>query len=127
MTTLEEPLTTLRELIANRRSELDLSFRAAAEKSAVGTGPARRLLVSHSTLARLEAGGGQGTKINDDTLQGVALALDLPLSKVREAAGAPAPHEEFRLPKKASQLTDAERKAILSMVDALLAHHKDDG
>jgi hypothetical protein len=98
-------------------AELDLSFRRAAARSGG--------LVSHATLNNIVLGRHSG-HFDDETLRGVALALDLAQSKVREAAGEDRQTpSEFRLPKKANRLTPAERAAILKMVDALLDAHSD--
>lgn len=105
-------MTPLQELVVNRMNELGLSFRGVAQRSGG--------LVSHGTVNNIALGRHSGV-FDDDTLRGVALGLDLPLSKVREAAGRQRDQpSEFRLPKKANQLSPADRKAILAMVDALL-------
>lgn len=105
-------MTPLQELIVTRMAELDLSFRGASARSGG--------LVSHGTLNAITLGRHSG-HFDDETLRGIALALDLPQSKVREAAGMdPRTPTEFRLPKKANRLSPSERKAILAMVDALL-------
>lgn len=105
-------MTPLQEMLVNRMSELDLSFRGAAARSGG--------LVSHGTLNNIALGRHSGN-YDDDTLRGIALAVDVPLSRVRDAAGLDRQSPtEFRLPKKASRLTPAQRKAILTMVDALL-------
>ena len=108
-------MTPLQTLIVTRMAELGLSYRSAAARSAG--------LVSHSTLNNIVLGTHGGT-FDDETLHGIALAMDLPQSRVRDAAGASkeAP-TEFRLPKKANKLSPTERRTILAMVDALLQHH----
>ena len=105
-------MTPLQEMVVGRMAELGLSFRGAAARSGG--------LVSHGTLNTIALGRHSG-HYDDETLRGVALALDLPLTKVREAAGLDRQSPtEFRLPKKANRLSPAQRKAILTMVDALL-------
>lgn len=113
-------MTPLQELIVNRMNELDLSFRAAEQRSMAGGRP----LVSRATLNKIALGRHRGV-FDDDTLHGIALALDLSQSVVRAAAGEPAGQTEFRLPKKANRLTAGERAAILKMVDALLDVHSE--
>lgn len=110
-------MTPLQELVLNRMSELDLSFREAAAK----TGG----IMSHATLNKVALGLHSGNYA-EDTLRGIALALDLPQSEVRKAAGLPptAP-SEFRLPAKANKLGPKDRKAILMMVEALLDEGED--
>ena len=109
-------MTPLQELVVNRMAELGLSFRRAADKSGG--------MVSHSTLSNI-ALGAHGGKFEPDTLPGIALALDLPLSKVETAAGGreSAP-PVFKLPKEANYLTASERRAVEVMVRALLEGHK---
>lgn len=97
----------------NRLAELDLSYRRAADRSGG--------LVGYATLNNIVLGVRQPVHYNEDTLRGISLALDVPLSRVREAAGeVPKTPTEFRLPKRASRLSPKQRRAILSMVDALL-------
>lgn len=103
----------MQELVANRLAELDLSYRRAAAKAGG--------LVSHSTLNQIVLGRVQFENRQEEVLRGIALAIDVPLSKVLEAAGEPPKlPTEFRLPKKANKLTPKQRKAILTMLDALL-------
>lgn len=110
-------MTPLQELLVNRRAELGRSYREAADKAGG--------LVSHGTLYNVERGIHR-TKFTDDVLRGIALAYDLPLTQVQAAVGdARVASTEFRLPKKADQLTAADRRALLVMVDALLAAHQD--
>lgn len=103
---------TLQRLVANRLAELDLTFRAASRKSGG--------LVSHASLNNIALGKHTGG-ISDDVARGIALAIDVPLSEVLEAAGKSGVEPtEFRLPKRASQLTPAQRRLVLNMVNALL-------
>ena len=110
-------MTPLQTLVLTRMAELGLSFRTAAARSGGN--------VSHSTLNNIVLGK-HGGQFDDETLHGIALALDLPQSRVREAVGATrdAP-TEFRLPRKANKLSPAERRAVLTLVDALLEHHSE--
>lgn len=101
----------LQRLVANRLAELELTYRAAAARSGG--------LVSHSTLHNITKG--RVGRMEDDTLRGIALAIDVPVSQVRDAAGRAAGSEtEFRLPKKANLLTDSQRRAVIRMVNAML-------
>lgn len=110
-------MTPLQSLITDRLAELRLSYREAAEKSGG--------LVSFGTLNQL-ALGTRGPQISEQRLRGIALALDVSIEKVREAAAASRSTSgtEFRLPAKASELDPRERKAVLAMVDAFLAGKK---
>jgi len=112
-------MNPLQKLVADRLAELDLSYRRAAARSGG--------LVSHATLNQLVLGRETVTGKSHKTLQGIALAIDLPLSVVAEAAGqTPKEPTEFRLPKKANKLSPKQRRAILAMVNALLDEQESD-
>lgn len=102
---------TLAELVAAKRGELGLSYRQAAERS--------QGLISHSRLAAIENGEDRG--VSDALLRGISTALDLPISRVRKAAGAPPTDRPFTLPARANRLTPRERRLVLNLVDTLLA------
>ncbi len=77
--------------------------------------------VSYETL-RLLARGDHSGKLTDDTVDGLALALDVPRSRVLAAMGRQMGQSlpPFTLPDRAHQLTRSQRKAVLSVVDAIL-------
>lgn len=104
----------LRALVRQRLGELGLSYEAAAARSSG--------LVSHGTLHRLVSGAHHG-RLREGTIQGVALALDLPHSTVRAALPAdPEPRvRPFVLPPRADRLDSRERRRVLDYVDRLLA------
>jgi hypothetical protein len=104
----------LQVLVRARLVELGLSYEGAAARSSK--------LVSHGTLHKLAAGRHQG-RLREGTIQGVALALDLPQSTVRGAIPAAVePHERpFVLPPRAAQLTSRDRRRVLDYIDRLLA------
>jgi hypothetical protein len=116
-------MTPLEQLVTNRLAELGddrgpLSFRRAAERSGG--------LVSHQMLQFIATGRGS-EQYSERVLKGIALAIDVPLSKVQEAA-AETPHmREFRLPEKSANLTAKDRRAVEAMVNALLDAHDRQG
>ncbi|MFC6006473.1 hypothetical protein [Angustibacter luteus] len=75
--------------------------------------------VSYETLRLLKLGQHSGA-ISAEVAEGLALALDVPLTTVLEVAGQRIPLGPFVLPKRAETLTKAERAAVLSVVDAIL-------
>lgn len=99
---------SLPQLIRGRREELGLSLRRLGQLSGV----------SYSTIANIELG--KTRHPGDDILRGLALGLDKPLSELRRAADLPPAATEFRLPPKAKNLTQKQRRAILAMVEAFL-------
>lgn len=119
-------MTPLEKLVNDRLTELGdrsgpLSFRRAAERA--GRDRSGRLLISHQML-QLIANGKGSKRYSPRVLQGVALAIDVPLSQVLEAAEQEPRETEFRLPKKAAKLTQADRKAVEALVNALLDAHE---
>ena len=110
-------MNTLKELLLNRKAELDLSFRGLAARSAG--------LVSHSTLHEI-ANDKHSMVFNPETLQGIALSIGVSQEAVRDAAGyARDVPTKFRLSPRADKLTDPERRAVESLVTALLTLHKE--
>jgi transcriptional regulator with XRE-family HTH domain len=108
----DDAVNPLQRLVRERRAELGLSLREAAEQSRGG--------VSAATISIMERGEHSGVA-SDRTLRGLSRALKLPLGEVREAAGKSAKEPvEFRLPKEADRLTDQQRRVVLKMVEALL-------
>jgi hypothetical protein len=102
----------LQQLVKDRMAELDLSFREAARRSGGK--------VSSSTLNNI-AIGRQGKHLDDSTLQGIALALDVSQSKVRAVAGtSPDKPVPIRWPKDVDRLTDRQRRAVLDVITAFL-------
>jgi hypothetical protein len=110
-------VTPLQELVVGRMADLNLSFRKAAERSGGR--------VSAATLNAI-ALGRHGGNLDGEVSEGIALALGVKSAAVRRAADeGSAGGAEFVLPRKAAKLSPKERKAILLMVDALLASHED--
>jgi transcriptional regulator with XRE-family HTH domain len=109
-------MTTLAELVASERIRQGLSLRQVADRSGG--------LITSSTVHAIERGDRES--FEEDTLDGLAKAFDLPIDKVRRAAGVRRPDtdEPFLLPKRAQRLNRRERQVVLDMVDALLEAKK---
>lgn len=105
-------MEALRQLILAELDRQGLSYREAAARS--------KGLISYSTLNVIATGSHAG-EISDRTLSGIALALDIPVRKVRQAYGRTAVEPaEFTLPDRSKHLSPKQRKAVLSMIDAFL-------
>ena len=104
-------------LVRQRLRELGLSYEAAAARSSG--------LVSHGTLHQL-ASGAHGGRLREGTIQGVALALDLPQSTVRAALPRDVEprRKPFVLPPRADQLDARQRRRVLDYVDRLLTKRR---
>jgi transcriptional regulator with XRE-family HTH domain len=106
---------SLGELIAARRRELELSLRQVDERTA-----SHGCRVSYSTLHDIETQ--QRNTLSDPMLVSIAAALNMPLAQLRQAAGkTPRQPPPFQLPARAVELNARERRAVLAVVDALLA------
>jgi hypothetical protein len=106
----------LQQLVQDRLREMGdrrgpLSTRQAAARSGGK--------VSYETL-RLIVSGRHSGNIGEEVAEGLALALDVPLSRIYTAAARRAPLGRFELPRRADRLNRSEREVILSVVDAIL-------
>lgn len=112
----------LQELVERRLRELgDHRGPMPTRKAAARSGGK----VSYETLRLIKLGQHSGS-INEDTAEGIALALDLPLEVVLTLAGRRIPQGSFELPKRAETLTKSERAVVLSVVDAILGAAEQD-
>lgn len=108
-------MTPMQKLVSERIAALGLSYRQAAERA--------NGLLSHTTIQRIANGESAGSW-SAKTLRGLSLALDVPLSEVEKAAGAPAQGTKFRVPPEWDRLSASERAAVKAVADALLKAHK---
>lgn len=77
--------------------------------------------IHHATVARYMRGEHPNPpKI--EALEAIALGLGVPLSILEQAAAKPFTQEPFKLPRKADTLNDAERAAILHLIDVMVAN-----
>ena len=109
-------VSDLQQLVESRLRELGdhrgpLSTRQAAARAGGK--------VSYETLRLIRTGRHSGS-ISQDVAEGLALALDVPLTRVLAVAGRRIPQGPFVLPKRAEALTKSERSVVLSVVDAIL-------
>lgn len=111
-------LPAMQKLVSDRYHELGLSFRELAAKTEDDDGELR---VSHGTLSNIYRGHHKWT-FSARTLEGIAIALDLPLSKIQSAAGhSTEPRQSlFRLPTRLNRLSPRHRKVVVRFADALL-------
>lgn len=109
-----DDVTDLRTLVERRLTDLGLSARAAAAKSGDK--------VSRGTIDAIRSGRHSGEH-EDSTVEGLALALDVPRSTILRALNWQ--HEiglpPFAAPGTWNRLQAPERKALRAVGDALLA------
>lgn len=106
----------LQDLVIQRLYDLGsegkpMSARTAAARS--------RGLVSNDTLSRIARGTHTGS-ITDRTLQGIAHALDVPLTDVYAAAKIPRPQSRWTMPTRLDRLDPAQRQIVEDVAGALL-------
>lgn len=110
----------LQDLVLRRLAELGvpgapMSVRAAAERA--------RGLVSYEVLRQIARGEHSGN-ITDRTAEGIALALDVPVSVVYQAANVPRPLTRWQLPAKFDRLDPGQRRLVEDVAGALLAAYE---
>lgn len=63
-------------------------------------------------------------RIEEKTVEGLALALDVPASRVYETASVPRPQSRWEWPARFDRLTLPERRAVENMAAALLGAYE---
>lgn len=116
MTESEPSMDPLRWLVITRLQELGtkdhpMSPRAAAERA--------NGAISHSTLYNIAQGRHTG-RITDKVARGLAAALDMPIERVYEAAGASQPQTRWTLPEKFDRVALEHRGMFEDLVAAFL-------
>jgi hypothetical protein len=91
--------------------DLGLSIRGASERSRDG--------LSYETMRNIARGRHSG-RISDRRAQGLATALDVPLSRIYEAARVPRPMSTWKWPKRFDRLLPAQRRQVEEFAAALL-------
>jgi hypothetical protein len=112
-------VTDLRQLVLRRLAELDprpgksLSHRDAAARSGGR--------ISHATIGNITSGR-HGGKLDDKTVEGLALALDLPRSEILRATyrSSQVVVRPFEAPESWQKLTHAQRKVVIAVGNGLL-------
>lgn len=113
----DEGPSALQDLILTRLQQLGdrhgpMSAREAARR-ADG-------LVSYETLRVLARNGKHTGRITDRTAEGLSRALQVPVEKVYEAAGVPAPSGRWEWPERFARLAPTQRSLVEDVAAALL-------
>lgn len=111
-----DSMSRLGRLVRDRLAELGtgdqpLSYRAAAERS--------RSMVSHELIRQIANNKHTG-RITDTTAEGLATALELPVSLIYLAAETPRPLSKWVWPERFDHLDESERRAVESFAAAIL-------
>ncbi|HET8615478.1 MAG TPA: hypothetical protein VFL94_08135 [Actinomycetales bacterium] len=118
--------SNLQELVDRRLSELGGSRGPMSTRQAAARSDGK---VSYETLRLIKIGQHSGS-ISQEVAEGIAQALEVPVTDVLKLAGRRIPQGPFVLPRRAETLTKSERAVVLSVVDAILdaaAQEREDG
>ena len=116
-----DPVERLSDLILKRLDELGdetgpMSAREAARRA--------EGLVSYETLRNLARGVRHTGRITDRVAEGLARALQVPVSRVYAAAGVQQPGQRWILPPKLDRLPTEQRRLIEDLASALLESYE---
>lgn len=116
MTEREPVADQLQHLVLTRLAELGTPGKPMSAREA-----ARRAngAVSYDTLYQI-ANGKHSGRLTDPVAEGIASALDVPVSRVYDAAGAPRPQGRWLLPERFDRLSTEQRRLIEDFCAALL-------
>lgn len=106
----------LQHLVLTRLAELGergkpMSARAAAKRS--------HGAVSYDTIYQIANGKHTG-RLTDSVAEGIAAALEVPVARVYDAAGAPRPSGRWLLPERFDRLNTEQRRLVEELCAALL-------
>lgn len=115
-------VTDLRQLVLRQLAVLGDGTKPISHREAAARSGGK---VSHATIGNI-AGGRHSGNIDDKTIDGLALGLDLKPSEIRAAirrshvaAGKP-----FEVPERWQRLTHVQRKLVIALGDGLLAAYE---
>lgn len=116
----ERKLNELQDLVLRRLAELGepgspMSIRRATERA--------RGLASYETFRKI-AHGNHSNRIDDRTAEGLALALDVPVQQVYDAAKLPRPQSRWQWPARFDRLDPAQRRLVEDLAGALLESYE---
>jgi hypothetical protein len=106
----------LQELVDRRLTELGSARGPMSTRQAAARSGGK---VSYETLRLIKIGQHSGS-ISQEVAEGIAEALEVPVTDVLHLAGRRIPQGPFVLPRRAETLTKSERAVVLSVVDAIL-------
>lgn len=111
-------VTDLRQLVLRRLAELGERGRPLSQRDAADRSGGR---ISHATIGNITSGR-HGGKLDDRTVEGLALALDVPRSEILRALHRTSQSvlRPFEAPERWQRLTHTQRKVVISVGNALL-------
>lgn len=111
-------VTDLRQLVLRRLAELGERGRPLSQRDAADRSGGR---ISHATIGNITSGR-HGGKLDDRTVEGLALALDVPRSEILRALHRTSQSvlRPFEAPERWQRLTHSQRKVVIAVGNALL-------
>jgi hypothetical protein len=107
----------LRDLVVRRLIELGHDGKPLAYKPAGMRSGGR---VSGETIRQIVTGQHSG-RLSDEKIEGLAMALSVPVGVIYEAAKVPRPGTRWRWPERFDRLPDEDRRLVEAMASRLLA------
>ena len=108
--------TPLQRAVRARLDELDISSRQAAARS--------QGLLTHATLSRIANAYMYAPRLTARTISGLALALDVPESRIKKWAAESAPPDTDKLAREYAGLPAASRAQVMALVTKLAAEEE---
>lgn len=115
---------TLSELIERRMRELAPPGEKLTNRDVWRRGGGLTGEWSHQAVNDLISGATKNPR--DKVIERLALALEVPANEIRAAAGQRRHNRPFQMPPRAAALSDAERRVMIDVLDALLGKYRDD-
>lgn len=113
----DDPVDRLQDLILTRLQQLgDRSGPMSAREAARRADGA----VSYETIRNLARGVRHRGRITDRVAAGLAKAIDVPVERIYEAAGAPTPGQRWQWPERFDRLNPSERSLVEDVAGAIL-------
>lgn len=117
--TADEPVDQLQQLILTRLRELGDESGPMSAREAARRAEGLMSLETFRLLARGRGSRHRG-RITDRVAEGLALALQVPVARVYEAAGVPSPGRRWDLPERFDRVPPAQRQLLEELAAALL-------
>lgn len=110
----------LQDLVLRRLAELGVPGAPMSIREATRRG---RDLINYETLRKIARGEHSGV-ISDQSAEGLALAIEVPVAQVYQAARAPRPLTRWHWPPKFDRLDLDDRRVVEDVASALLRAHE---
>lgn len=114
---------TLQQLVQRRQRELGGSDGPISTRQVWLRGGGEEAWAYETVRRVVELG---HSKIGDRIADRLAIALDVPVSKILDAAGQRQRGEPFTLPARANRLSATERNIVRQVIDAMLGAYADE-